>query len=314
MAVDPAAGIVNQLSGGALNIGLLLVIAMIAGVLFVLMAAAVWVALKRNWIIIKWPYKAIIFRPVGTTIAPLIDSCAPVVDGKENKWKLKSLNFKFTPPDRKYILPGNFVVGWSAKFGEFMPIMPRVVGWMGQVDPDRMKLINVQASEATLSKDLMQGILAQIKERWATIPEFNSAPPAQQNQTIKRDYEEAILAKLAEVRQQTHDDLMEAYQKELAETALVVQPQFDVGIANSHMAEGDKINRFFGGLDEWKQAIPWIVLLICICVFALIIISLVSGNNSTVQNIATNCANQIAAAAHGTIANATANVNTPAPI
>lgn len=129
--------------------------------LFIIVSAVVFLILvKKNWIVLSWPYKVNIYKPSGNTVLHFVDSAAPIKnDQGKILFKLKQAGFDIDIPDREYILPGNELNGWSSTMREFIPIKPTFVGYKKAPDAEVMrKIMDVkdEAKREQLLKDYDQ--------------------------------------------------------------------------------------------------------------------------------------------------------------
>jgi hypothetical protein len=137
----------------------MLAFAVVLGILFLLfiiVSAVVFLILvKKNWIVLNWPYRVFIFKPSGTTILRFEDKAAPIkTDNGKIMFKLKKAGFDIEIPDREYILPGNELNGWSSTMREFIPIKPNFVGFKKSPDPRVIEKIMLIKDEKMRNKYL----------------------------------------------------------------------------------------------------------------------------------------------------------------
>jgi len=105
--------------------------------LFLLVSGVVFLILvKKNWIVLSYPYKVNLYKPSGNSIQHFMDKAAPIKNEQGKiMFKLQQAGFDIEIPDREYILPGNELNGWSSTMREFIPIKPNFVGFKKSPDP-----------------------------------------------------------------------------------------------------------------------------------------------------------------------------------
>jgi hypothetical protein len=105
--------------------------------LFLLVGGVVFLILvKKNWIVLSWPYKVHIFKPSGNSVLHFTDKAAPVKNEQGKiMFKLQQAGFDIEVPEREYIQVGNELYGWSSTMREFIPIKPNFVGFKKSPDP-----------------------------------------------------------------------------------------------------------------------------------------------------------------------------------
>lgn len=119
----------------------MLAFAILLGVLFLLfllVSGVVFLILvKKNWIILSWPYKVNLYKPSGGGKPLHFVDQAAIIKEESGKimFKLKQAGFTFEIPNREFIQPGNEVDGWSSTMREFIPIQRNFVGFRKSADP-----------------------------------------------------------------------------------------------------------------------------------------------------------------------------------
>jgi hypothetical protein len=119
----------------------MLAFAILLGVLFLLFLLVSGVVLlilvKKNWIILSWPYKVNLYKPSGGGKPLHFVDQAAIIKEESGKimFRLKQAGFTFEIPNREFIQPGNEVDGWSSTMREFIPIQRNFVGFRKSADP-----------------------------------------------------------------------------------------------------------------------------------------------------------------------------------
>ena len=105
--------------------------------LFLLVGGVVFLILvKKNWIVLSWPYKVHIYKPSGNTVMHFVDKAAPITNEQGKiMFKLSQAGFDIEIPDREYICAGNELYGWSSTMREFIPMKMNFVGYRKSPDP-----------------------------------------------------------------------------------------------------------------------------------------------------------------------------------
>jgi hypothetical protein len=124
-----------------------LAFAIVLGILFLLLLLVGGViflfAVKKNWIVLNWPYNVTIFKPSGNDVLEFQDKAALVKDEKTKiMFRLKTGGFEFEIPDREFIRPGNKMYGWSSTMREFVPMKLLFEGYKMKPDPLVLARIN----------------------------------------------------------------------------------------------------------------------------------------------------------------------------
>jgi hypothetical protein len=106
--------------------------------LFLLVSGVVFLILvKKNWIVLSWPYKVNLYKPSGGGKPLHFVDKAAIIKEESGKivFKLAQAGFTFEIPNREFIQPGNEVDGWSSTMREFIPIQRNFVGFKRSADP-----------------------------------------------------------------------------------------------------------------------------------------------------------------------------------
>jgi len=186
-----------------------------------------FIALKKNWIILKWPITVVLLKPSGDSVQPFMDKAAIITDGNEERWKLKIGKFMFTPPNRKYITPGNWLFAWSSTYREIIPLEMSVFGFMKNADPKEVQALMGQIKELD---DKEQAII----DNPDKFEQLASLTPAAKTKAI-----EEIKAQIESKKK----DLYDAFEKQQKVYQMALKPRVDTGIMNSMFAEGEKTIR-----------------------------------------------------------------------
>lgn len=115
--------------------------------LFIIVTAIVFLILvKKNWLILSWPYKANIYKPSGNTVLHFLDKATIIrEDNGKIMFRLQKAGFDFEIPNREFIHPGNELYGWSSTMREFIPMKMNFVGFRKSPDPRVInKIMEVQ--------------------------------------------------------------------------------------------------------------------------------------------------------------------------
>ena len=120
---------------------------------FLIVGALFAYAVKRNWIILKYPYRILMLKPSGNSVAPFVDAGAMIKDEKNRmKMHLKTAGFNIKIPDREFFYNGNWLFGYSASFNEFIPMKMNLIGFRGAPDLRRLKEISTIPNEVDRQK------------------------------------------------------------------------------------------------------------------------------------------------------------------
>lgn len=203
------------------------VILFLLGLLVLGGLALFFIALKKNWIIMKWPITVVLLKPSGDSVQPFLDKAAIITEGREEKWKLKVGKFSFTPPNRKYITPGNWLFAWSSTYREIIPLEMSVFGFMKNADPKEVQALMGQIKELD---DKMQAIIDNPNQ----FEQLATLSPQAKSKAI-----DEIKAQI-EAKKQT---LYTAFETQQKTYQMALKPRVDTGIMNSMFAEGEKTIR-----------------------------------------------------------------------
>jgi ribosomal protein L16 Arg81 hydroxylase len=166
-------------------------------------------------------------KPSGDSVQPFMDKAAIITYGHEERWKLKTGKFMFTPPNRKYITPGNWLFAWSSTYREIIPLEMSVFGFMKNADPKEVEALMGQIKQLD---DRMEAII----EHPEQFEQLTSLAPAQKAKAIE-EIKTQIEAKKKE--------LYDAFEKQQKTYEMALKPRVDTGIMNSMFAEGEKTIR-----------------------------------------------------------------------
>lgn len=133
--------------------------------LFFIIAAAIFAfAVKKNWIIIRYPYPVLLFKPSGNSVIPFLDAAALIQTEKgQLKFRLRTARFDIKIPDREYIYPGNWLFGYSGSFREFIPMKLNLIAYKRSPEPQRLKRIQAIADPAARQK-AMDDYMMELRE------------------------------------------------------------------------------------------------------------------------------------------------------
>jgi len=141
MTVPPTEGISPDLLGNLIpKIDPMIAFAVVLGILFLLfliVSAIVFLILvKKNWIVLSWPYTVHLYKPSGNTVVHFIDHAA-IIREESGKimFRLQKAGFDFEIPNREFINSGNELYGWSSTMREFIPMKMNFVGFKKSPDP-----------------------------------------------------------------------------------------------------------------------------------------------------------------------------------
>lgn len=131
--------------------------AILLGVLFLLfliVAGVVFLILvKKNWIVLSWPYKVNLFKPSGNHVLHFVDKAAPVKNEQGKiMFKLQQAGFDIEIPDREYIMPGNELYGWSGTMREFIALKMNFVAFKKSPDTQVINKIMLCKDEKLRNK------------------------------------------------------------------------------------------------------------------------------------------------------------------
>jgi hypothetical protein len=118
------------------------VLGVIIAFVLLIMGALFLFAVKKNWIVLKWPYKITRFRPSGGVPMRSDDVGALITNDKGKMFmRLKSTGLNYEVPDRTYIQPGDYLYGWSNNIRELTFMKVNFVALMNKADPGVMNKI-----------------------------------------------------------------------------------------------------------------------------------------------------------------------------
>ena len=263
---------------GGGDVGFWVILAVIVGLGFLLVAALVGAfmfAVKKNWIILKWPIKVILLKPSGNAMQVFLDAAAIVSpDEGQVKWKLRSNGALFDPPGRDYLLPGDVIFAWSSNFRDIIPLHSNIVGYHGQADPARMKAIELGANtfnftpeqEAEIMDEMKKDHPDIIKRIFDSVPEETPAPQAAEYVRRVILNERLIQARKEKVRED-----MDQYARELQRMDLTLTAKVDTGLINSQINEGQRILEQHQKKIDWLQVGLVVILLLMVVVESMIL-------------------------------------------
>lgn len=243
-------------SAGGINLGFWAAAGVILFLIFLFIvgiAALIFIATKKNWLIWKWQFGIIFLKPSGSTFRPFIDKAAIIHEGSATRWKFKDAKFNITPPGREYVMPGDWVFFWSGSYREAIPLLPSVAGFMGQATPQRKeKLIaDIRAIQELATKDIDS-----IKKTRAS--DETPGKTSIGEEITEFDYVERANSKIQE--------LQVDFANEVRGYSLALEPKVDTGIMNSMFAEGEKAIREHKMPDNWTTYIALIMTLVIVVV------------------------------------------------
>lgn len=240
--------------------------------------ALFFIALKKNWIIMKWPINVVLLKPSGDSVQPFLDKAAIITEGHEERWKLKTGKFTFTPPNRKYITPGNWLFAWSSTYREIIPLEMSVFGFMKNADPKEVEAVMGQIKQLD---ERMQAIIDNPDQ----FEQFASLAPQQKAKAI-----EEIKAQIEAKKQ----EIYAGFEKQQKVYQMALKPRVDTGIMNSMFAEGEKTIRQHK-INDNLMIYAGLILTLIIVVVSLMLsaaqgMSYADGQKETAKSIQANAA------------------------
>jgi hypothetical protein len=151
--------------------------AVVLGILFLLLllvgGVVFLILVKKNWIVLNWPYKVNLYKPSGGGKPLHFVDKAAIIKEESGKimFKLQQAGFSFEIPNREFIQPGNEIDGWSSTMREFIPIQRNFVGFKKSPDPRVLEAINKcqDMKERARLMDEYQSKLATMELQWKPV-------------------------------------------------------------------------------------------------------------------------------------------------